>query len=75
MAKTKQKVCTVVINKDYCKGCSLCIEYCKKGVLKFSDDFNIQGYRYAVPQSGIDCIGCMVCVLVCPEVAIEVYDG
>lgn len=71
MTKKKNRV---VIKNDMCKGCSLCIHYCKKEVLRFSENFNKQGYHYAEPLADKECIGCMVCSLVCPEVAIEVYD-
>jgi 2-oxoglutarate ferredoxin oxidoreductase subunit delta len=69
------KKCKVIVKKDYCKACGLCINFCKKEVLKFSENFNIQGYHYAEQADGKDCSGCMICVTVCPEVSIEVYDG
>jgi len=71
MVKTRY---TVVVNADYCKGCGLCIDYCKKGVLVESHELNVQGYHYATPDGEKDCTGCRVCTLVCPEVAIEVYS-
>ncbi|MGV7928239.1 MAG: ferredoxin family protein [Spirochaetota bacterium] len=70
MAKTK---CRVVVRSEYCKGCNLCIVYCKKGVLATSEGLNKAGYHYATPDDSKECTGCKVCVLVCPEVAIEVY--
>ncbi|MCU0844106.1 MAG: 4Fe-4S binding protein [Spirochaetes bacterium] len=70
MAKTK---CRVVVRSEYCKGCNLCIAYCKKGVLAPSEGLNKAGYHYATPDDEKECTGCRVCVLVCPEVAIEVY--
>jgi 2-oxoglutarate ferredoxin oxidoreductase subunit delta len=71
MAKKKSRV---VVKDDMCKGCGLCIHYCKNEVLGFSENFNKQGYHYASPLADKECIGCLVCSLVCPEVAIEVYD-
>ncbi len=70
MTKAKNKV---VIKKELCKACELCILYCKKSVLKSSDDLNLQGYHYAEPDDNMECTGCLVCTLVCPEVAIEIY--
>jgi 2-oxoglutarate ferredoxin oxidoreductase subunit delta len=69
-----KKRCTVVVRKDFCKGCDLCIAYCKHGVLESSENLNAQGYHYAQHVEGKECAGCMVCTLVCPEVAIEVFS-
>ena len=68
------KKCRVVVKSEFCKGCDLCINYCKKNVLKSSENLNRQGYHYAEVDAGTECNGCMVCTIVCPEVAIEVYD-
>jgi 2-oxoglutarate ferredoxin oxidoreductase subunit delta len=70
MSKAK---CKVVVNSEGCKGCNLCITFCKRGVLKSSEDLNRQGYHYAMPGEENECNGCMICTLVCPEVVIEVY--
>ena len=59
----------VFVRKDHCKGCELCIEFCPRGVLARSKDFNVKGYHYPVVTSG-DCINCRLCVTVCPEYAI-----
>jgi len=64
----------VVVKTEMCKGCNLCMEYCKKNVLRSSEGLNRMGYHPAEPDENADCIACMVCALVCPEVAIEVYD-
>lgn len=71
MPKTKRKV---QVRSEYCKGCGLCIEYCKKGVLKYSKELNRTGYHYATPDEAAECSGCLICTLVCPEVIIEVLD-
>lgn len=59
----------VFLRKEYCKGCELCIEFCPRGVLARSKDFNAKGYHYPVVTNG-DCINCRLCVTVCPEYAI-----
>ena len=64
----------VVINKELCKGCMLCVEFCKRNVLRASESFNKMGYHPAEVCEDSDCTACMVCAIVCPEVAIEVYD-
>jgi 2-oxoglutarate ferredoxin oxidoreductase subunit delta len=72
VAKTKKKH-TVVVRKEFCKGCDLCIEFCKENVLKSSEELNKMGYNYAEPVNMEKCNGCMICVLVCPDLVLEVY--
>ncbi len=59
----------VLITKEWCKGCELCIEFCPKDVLARSKDFNPKGYHYPVVSKD-ECINCRLCVTVCPEFAI-----
>ena len=60
----------VLITKEWCKGCELCIEFCPKDVLARSKDFNPKGYHYPVVVND-ECINCRLCVTVCPEYAIH----
>lgn len=73
MTKTASKY-KIIVRQEFCKGCNLCIEYCNKKVLVESESLNKAGYHYADPACSDQCVGCMICTLVCPEVAIEVYD-
>jgi 2-oxoglutarate ferredoxin oxidoreductase subunit delta len=66
---------TITIDKERCKGCSLCIEYCPKGVISLSDKLNVKGYFVVDSQEDERCTGCATCAIMCPEVAIEVYRG
>ncbi|HDI11118.1 MAG TPA: 4Fe-4S dicluster domain-containing protein [Candidatus Acetothermia bacterium] len=63
----------VVIDKERCKGCGLCIDACPFGVLGFSQEYNSSGYQVAYMAHPDRCTGCAICAQVCPEVAIEVY--
>lgn len=63
----------VVIIKDRCKGCELCIGACPKGVLGIPGEMNKFGYRYVQPVEAEKCIGCALCATMCPDGAIEVY--
>lgn len=64
----------VIIKTEMCKGCDLCIRFCKRNALCSSENLNKMGYHYAEPAENNECNACMVCALMCPEVAIEVYD-
>mgnify|MGYP001604573416 CR=1 FL=1 len=64
---------TVLINRDICKGCELCIAACPQDSLGLSDQINRIGYRY-VQLVQDNCTGCINCALVCPDCAITVYQ-
>ncbi|MDY6934011.1 MAG: ferredoxin family protein [Spirochaetota bacterium] len=63
----------IIIDKEFCKGCKFCIEFCPKGTIHLSDDFNTKGYYYAEFSDGMECSGCAICAIMCPEAAVEVY--
>ncbi|HEY6951329.1 MAG TPA: 4Fe-4S dicluster-binding protein [Bacteroidota bacterium] len=63
---------SVIVEKDVCKGCELCIQACPQESLALSNQINRNGYRYAVLVND-NCTGCVNCALVCPDVAITVY--
>lgn len=65
----------IEIDKDLCKGCSVCIPECPKNVIELGSQFNKKGWRYAVPERNDSCIGCKKCAMVCPDVAIRVLKG
>jgi 2-oxoglutarate ferredoxin oxidoreductase subunit delta len=62
---------TVVIAKDRCKGCELCVPACPVNVLTMSKDINEIGFRYPLLSAG--CTGCTACQQVCPDYIFEVY--
>lgn len=57
----------ITINEDWCKGCGICIEFCPKAVLAAS---GIAGKATVVAAD--QCIKCMLCVIRCPDFAIDV---
>jgi len=54
------------INKDWCKGCRICVEFCPKHVLELDD------LDKAVAVRKDDCIACKLCEIRCPDLAIEI---
>ena len=60
----------VVVIQDRCKGCGFCIEYCPRGVLKFSESFNSKGYHPPEVVDESSCVNCHFCEVLCPEFAI-----
>ncbi len=62
----KAKKGTPVINREWCKGCGICVAFCPKKVLKIDD---MQKSAVVRPDA---CINCGLCELRCPDIAIEV---
>lgn len=63
----------VIIDRERCKGCGLCISACPHQVLAFSGELNRSGYTVVRMEQEQDCVGCAFCGQNCPDVAIEVY--
>jgi len=64
----------IVVDTDRCKGCSLCVVACPKGVIALAQKaVNVHGYPYAEAVKPDDCIGCASCGIVCPDGCITVY--
>ncbi len=60
------------INKDRCKGCGFCVEYCPRDVLELSEEFNSKGYHPPYIKNEEECCYCQLCETICPEFAIFV---
>ncbi len=56
----------IEINQKWCKACGMCEGYCPKNV------FDFDGEHIPTPTREADCIGCNMCVLRCPDFALEV---
>lgn len=57
-----------LIDKEWCKGCGICIHFCPKKVLEFDTAGKAEAVR---PE---DCIACMLCELRCPDLAIQILQ-
>lgn len=64
MAKSKLKEHR--IERDWCKGCGICVHFCPKQVLELDEAEKATAVRIE------DCIACKLCELRCPDLAIEV---
>lgn len=63
----------VMVNAEYCKGCTYCVIFCPKGCLEIGEAFNSKGYRYPLFRKSEECSGCLSCARLCPDFAIEIY--
>lgn len=62
----RQKLQSIEIIRDWCKGCSICVSLCPKKVLELDKE------QKAVVARPEDCIVCKLCELRCPDLAITV---
>lgn len=56
----------IIIKKDRCKACGLCVANCPKKALSLGNDLNANGYRHVVVDMDA-CIACGTCYVVCPD--------
>lgn len=68
----KATIGSIHIEKDRCKGCGFCVEYCPRDVLELSEEFNIKGYHPPFVKNQEACCYCQLCETICPEFAIFV---
>ena len=58
----------VIVYNRWCKGCSICVEFCPKKVLALSQE----GVPVAVVVNPQECTRCRLCEVLCPDFAITV---
>ncbi len=55
----------IQVNKEWCKGCALCVDLCPRAVLIIGED----GHSQVDDEE--NCSECALCELRCPDLAIE----
>lgn len=60
------KVCSISIDGALCKQCGICVEFCPKEVLANDASGQVQVVNLEA------CTGCLICELLCPELAISI---
>ncbi len=62
----KPKLKEHIINREWCKGCGICVHFCPKNVLELDEEEKV----FADQKE--NCICCRLCEFRCPDLAIEV---
>lgn len=65
----------IIVDETFCKGCHLCISQCRKAVLAVSDLRNAKGYLIPQATEPENCTGCLLCEMICPDMAIAVEES
>ena len=62
----------IVIDRDFCKGCQLCVEQCPRKVYAPGRQRNAKGYLLPAAVRPEACVACRLCEMLCPDMAISV---
>jgi 2-oxoglutarate ferredoxin oxidoreductase subunit delta len=62
----------VIIDRNRCKGCALCVEVCPVGVLRMEEEINTKGYHPVFAAAAENCTGCTLCAMMCPDLCLVV---
>jgi 2-oxoglutarate ferredoxin oxidoreductase subunit delta len=71
--KARKFRAVVPINRELCKGCGFCVEYCPLDALALEPGYNAKGYHPPFLAKPEVCNGCDMCGLYCPDFAIYGY--
>lgn len=58
----------IKVRVSWCKGCGLCVDYCKTGAIEMDRDI-------VKVVSTEKCTRCLQCEHICPDFAIEILDS
>lgn len=62
----------ITVDSDYCKGCNICIDVCPKNIFELSAQRSKLGYLMPAAKNEENCIECLLCEQLCPELCINV---
>ncbi len=68
--KKKKYQGRIYVDRERCKGCGFCVEFCPFGALELETDYNAKGYHPPFLAHEDKCNGCDLCGLYCPDFAI-----
>ena len=74
METKAKKRFAVTVDARLCKGCGYCRELCPKDVYALGEAMNAAGYTFMTVADQTRCVGCLTCVMVCPDFAVTVED-
>lgn len=63
---SRPKLKNLSINRQWCKGCGICVAFCPARVLELDQQDKVVAARIQ------DCIACGFCALRCPDLALQV---
>jgi len=66
--ENNKKHIMVTINREWCKGCGICVAFCPREVLELDSGNKA---LWAHPDQ---CVRCGLCELRCPDLAIELLE-
>ena len=64
----------IVIDRERCKGCYLCVRACPLKLLEKDTELNSSGTYPAKSVGAEKCIACGNCYEACADVAIQVFE-
>lgn len=73
-SKTVDEGTRITIDRDLCKGCTICAEVCPRDVLVMIDAPDKWEGALAEVVDIEKCTACMLCEIECPDFAIRVFS-
>ncbi|HSW57278.1 MAG TPA: 4Fe-4S binding protein [Dehalococcoidales bacterium] len=65
----------IIIEKEKCKGCGFCTEFCPRDALAMTQEINSKGYLLAAVTDESKCLSCGLCEIICPEFGVKVLNS
>lgn len=67
-----QKQNRIRLDEELCKGCGLCRRVCPHQVFSAGERRNRAGYLVPKISKALNCSGCLLCEITCPDLALMV---